>query len=161
KLLLEACLTLMQTDHLVAVQDMGAAGLTSSSLEMAGRGGAGMILDLDRVPLREEGMTPYEVLLSESQERVLLVVKAGHEPAVQEVFARWDLEACVIGRLTDDGVFRARWHGEEVCSIPVLACTEAAPVYRRPAEEPARLEERQRLDLADVHEPGDWTHALL
>ena len=161
KLLLEACLTLMQTDHLVAVQDMGAAGLTSSALEMAGRGGAGMILELDRVPLREEGMTPYEVLLSESQERMLLVVKAGHEAPVQEAFARWDLEACVIGRLTDDGIFRARWHGDEVCSIPVTACTEGAPVYRRPAEEPARLEELQRLDLAEVHEPGDFTHALL
>jgi len=161
KLLLEACLTLMQTDHLVAIQDMGAAGLTSSSLEMAGRGGLGMVLDLGAVPLREEGMTPYEILLSESQERMLLVVKAGHEAAVQEVFARWDLEAAVIGRLTDDGVFRARWHGEEVCALPVAALTGSAPVYRRPAEEPARLEEQQRFDPRDVREPADYTHALI
>jgi len=161
KLLLEACMALMQTDHLVAIQDMGAAGLTSSALEMAGRGGAGMVLELDRVPLREAGMTPYEILLSESQERMLLVARAGSEAAVQEIFARWDLEAAVIGRLTEDGVFRARWHGEEVCALPVAALTEAAPVYRRPAEEPARFEELQRLDLADVPEPADYAHALL
>src|SRR5207245_2301404 len=117
KLLLEACLELMQTDDIVAIQDMGAAGLTSSALEMAGRGGMGMVLELDRVPLREEGMTPYEILLSESQERMLLVAKAGREAAVQGVFARWDLEAAVVGRLTDDGVFRARWGGAAVVRI--------------------------------------------
>jgi phosphoribosylformylglycinamidine synthase II len=161
KLLLEACLVLMQGDDVVAIQDMGAAGLTSSSLEMAGRGGMGMVLDLDAVPLREEGMTPYDILLSESQERMLLVAKAGREAAVQEVFARWDLEAAVIGRLTDDGVFRAHWRGEEVCALPVAALTEAAPVYRRPAEEPARLEEMQRFDAAEVQEPADYTYALL
>jgi phosphoribosylformylglycinamidine synthase len=161
KLLLEACLALMQTDHLVAIQDMGAAGLTSSSLEMAGRGGLGMVLELDRVPLREEGMTPYEILLSESQERMLLVARAGHEAAVQELFARWDLEAAVVGHLTEDGIFRARWQGKEVCALPVAALTDAAPVYRRPAEEPARLEELQRLDVAAVREPADYTHALL
>jgi phosphoribosylformylglycinamidine synthase len=136
KLLLEACLTLMRTDHVVAIQDMGAAGLTSSSVEMAGRGGMGIVLELERVPLREEGMTPYEMLLSESQERMLLVAKAGREAAVQEIFARWDLEAVVIGHLTDDSLFHARWHGEEVCQIPVAALTDAAPVYRRPTEEP-------------------------
>jgi phosphoribosylformylglycinamidine synthase subunit PurL len=161
KLLLEACLELMRTDHVVAIQDMGAAGLTSSSLEMAGRGNAGMVLDLDSVPLRETGMTPYEILLSESQERMLLVVKAGHEQQVQELFARWDLEAAVIGRLTEDGVFRARWHGQEVCTLPVVSLTESAPVYRRPAEEPARLEEMQRFDPAEIAEPADLTHALL
>ena len=161
KLLLEACLELMQSDHLVAIQDMGAAGLTSSSVEMAGRGGLGIVLELDAVPLREEGMTPYEILLSESQERMVLVAKAGHEAAVQAVFARWDLEAAVIGRLTDDGTFRARWRGAEVCALPVSALTDAAPVYRRPAEEPARLEELQRFDPADVREPADWTAALL
>jgi phosphoribosylformylglycinamidine synthase II len=161
KLLLEACLELMQTDHLVAIQDMGAAGLTSSSVEMAGRGGLGIVLELDAVPLREEGMTPYEILLSESQERMVLVAKAGHEAAVQAVFARWDLEAAVIGRLTDDGTFRARWRGEEVCALPVSALTDAAPVYRRPAEEPGRLEELQRFDPADVREPADWPGTLL
>jgi phosphoribosylformylglycinamidine synthase len=161
KLLLEACLELMQTDHLVAIQDMGAAGLTSSSVEMAGRGGLGIVLELDAVPLREEGMTPYEILLSESQERMVLVAKAGHEAAIQEVFARWDLEAAVVGRLTDDGTFRARWRGAEVCALPVAALTDAAPVYRRPAEEPARLEELQRFDAAEVREPADYGHALL
>jgi phosphoribosylformylglycinamidine synthase len=161
KLLLEACLTLMRTDHVVAIQDMGAAGLTSSSVEMAGRGGMGIVLELDRVPLREEGMTPYEILLSESQERMLLVAKAGREAAVEEIFARWDLEAVVIGHLTDDGLFHARWHGEEVCQIPVAALTDAAPVYRRPTEEPARLEEQQQLDLKAVKEPADLTQTLL
>jgi len=161
KLLLEACLQLMQGDDIVAIQDMGAAGLTSSSVEMAGRGGMGIVLELDRVPLREEGMTAYEILLSESQERMLLVAQAGHEAAVAEVFARWDLEAAVVGRLTDDGVFRARWRGEEVCALPVAALTDAAPVYRRPAEEPARLEELQRLDPAEIPEPADHGQALV
>ena len=160
KLLLEACLELMAGDDIVAIQDMGAAGLTSSSLEMAGRGGMGMVLELDRVPLREEGMTPYDILLSESQERMLLVAQAGREAAVQAVFARWDLEAAVVGRLTDDGVFRARWRGAEVCALPVAALTSGAPVYRRPAEEPARLEELQRLDPAEIPEPADYGQAL-
>jgi phosphoribosylformylglycinamidine synthase len=161
KLLLEACLELMKTDHVVAIQDMGAAGLTSSSLEMAGRGGAGLALDLDAVPLREEGMTPYEILLSESQERMLLVARSGSEEAVKAIFARWDLQAEVIGRVTDDGVFRARWRGEEVCALPVAELTDAAPVYRRPAEEPARHEELQRLDLGAVPEPADYGAALV
>jgi phosphoribosylformylglycinamidine synthase len=106
-------------------------------------------------------MTPYEILLSESQERMVLVAKAGHEAAIQEVFARWDLEAAVVGRLTDDGTFRARWRGAEVCALPVAALTAAAPVYRRPAEEPARLEELQRFDAREVREPADYGHALL
>src|SRR4029077_19108197 len=107
-----------------------------------------------------EGMTPYEILLSESQERMLLIAKAGREEAVQAVFARWDLEAAVVGQLMEDGVFRARWRGEEVCALPVAALTDAAPVYRRPAEEPARLEELQRLDARDVPEPEDYPRAL-
>jgi phosphoribosylformylglycinamidine synthase len=160
RLLLEACLELMKTDHVVAIQDMGAAGLTSSSLEMAGRGGLGIALDIDKVPLREEGMTPYDCLLSESQERMLLVVQKGSEDAVRAIFDRWDLEAAVIGSLTDDGIFHGRWHGREVCTLPVKALTDAAPVYRRPAEEPARIEEMQRLDLAAVPEPADPTQTL-
>jgi phosphoribosylformylglycinamidine synthase len=162
KLLLEACLELMRTDHVVAIQDMGAAGLTSSAVEMASRGGAGIVLDLDAVPVREPDMTPYELLLSESQERMLLVARAGSEEAVAAVFRRWDLPAVVVGRVTDDGVFRARWRGREVCAIPAAALTEAAPVYRRPAEEPvARLEEAQRLELAAVREPADAGQVLL
>jgi len=160
KLLLEACLELMQNDHLVAIQDMGAAGLTSSSLEMAGRGGAGMLLELDAVPLREPNVTAYEMLLSESQERMLMVARAGSEEAVKAIFGKWDLEAVVIGRVTDDGRFRARWRGEEVCCIPVSAVTDDAPVYRRPAAEPPDQEERQRLDLAALPEPKDYNEAL-
>jgi phosphoribosylformylglycinamidine synthase len=161
KLLLEACLELMRTDHIVAIQDMGAAGLTSSSLEMAGRGGAGIVLDLDAVPMREEGMTPYEILLSESQERMLMVARAGSEDAVRAIFARWDLQAEVIGQVTDDGVFRARWQGREVCALPVSALTDAAPIHRRPAEEPLRLDEIQRLDPGTIPEPDDYTQTLL
>ena len=161
KLLLEACLELMRTDYVVAIQDMGAAGLTSSSVEMAGRGGAGIVLELDAVPLREEGMTPYEILLSESQERMLLVARAGTEEAVASIFRRWDLQAVVVGRVTDDGVFRARWRSTEVCALPVTALTENAPVYRRPAEEPARLEEAQRFDAGAIREPADYVDTLL
>ena len=161
KLLLEACLELMATEHLVAIQDMGAAGLTSSALEMAGRGEAGMLLELDRVPVREPGMTPYEILLSESQERMLLVVRQGSEAAVEAIFRRWDLEASVIGRVTDDGTFRACWRGREVCGLPVAALTQSAPVYRRPAEEPARLEQLQHFDPAEVREPADLSGALV
>ncbi|HEV7730920.1 MAG TPA: phosphoribosylformylglycinamidine synthase subunit PurL [Candidatus Binatia bacterium] len=160
KLLLEACLELMKTDYIVGIQDMGAAGLTSSSLEMAGRGGAGLLLDLDKVPRREEGMTPYEVLLSESQERMLLVARAGTEEQVAEIYRRWDLQAVVIGHVTDDGIYRARWEGKEVCALPVAALTDAAPVYRRPASEPAGLEELQRLDPASIPQPTDYTQTL-
>jgi phosphoribosylformylglycinamidine synthase len=161
KLLLEACLELMATDHVVAIQDMGAAGLTSSSVEMASRGGTGLVLDLDRVPLREAGMTPYEILLSESQERMLLVARQGSEEAVQAIFRRWDLEAVVIGRVTDDGVYRARWHGEDVVALPVELVGDNAPVYRRPAAEPADLGARQTLDLDRVPVPGDLQATLL
>jgi len=160
KLLLEACLELMRTEHVVAIQDMGAAGLTSSSVEMAGRGEVGVVIDLDQVPLREDGMTPYEILLSESQERMLLVATQGSEDAIVEIFRRWDLQAVAIGRLTDDGVWRCRWHGKEVCAIPAGALTDAAPVYRRPAEEPTRLNEVQQLDLRTVREPTDCTQTL-
>ncbi len=160
KLLLEACLELMKTDYIVGIQDMGAAGLTSSSLEMAGRAGLGLLLDLDKVPMREEGMTPYEILLSESQERMLLVARAGTEDKVAEIYRRWDLEAVVIGRVTDDGIYRARWHGTEVCALPVAALTDAAPVYRRPASEPSHLEELQRLDATSIPQPADYTQAL-
>jgi phosphoribosylformylglycinamidine synthase subunit PurL len=145
KLLLEACLELMAGDCLVGIQDMGAAGLTSSSVEMAGRGGAGLLLELDCVPLREEGMTPYEILLSESQERMLLVVKEGREAEVFAVFDKWDLTAARVGRVTDDGTWRCTWHGEEVAAIPVPVLTDAAPVYDRPQRRPADLDARQQL----------------
>lgn len=137
KLLLEACLELMQTDCIVGIQDMGAAGLTSSSVEMAGRAGNGLLLELDKIPTRETGMTPYELLLSESQERMLLVAKQGREADVQKIFEKWDLQAVVVGRVTDDAVWRCTWHGEEVCGLPVALLTDAAPKYDRPRERPS------------------------
>ena len=128
KLLLEACLELMEKDCIVGIQDMGAAGLTSSSSEMAGRGGCGIDIDLSCVPLREAGMTPYEILLSESQERMLLVAKKGKEKEVRRIFEKWDLDAVVIGRVTKDPQFRARFGGVEVARIPIGGLTKEARV---------------------------------
>ena len=161
KLLIEACLELMQRDLIVAIQDMGAAGLTSSSVEMAGRGGMGILLNLDKIPTREESIVPYELLLSESQERMLIVAKAGHEEDVKAIFARWDLQAEVVGQVSDDGLFRARWHGEEVVRIPVSALTDDAPVYERPIAPPANLAERQHLDITTLPLPSDYGQVLL
>jgi phosphoribosylformylglycinamidine synthase II len=155
KLLLEACLELMEKDFIVGIQDMGAAGLTSSSAEMAGRGGCGIELDLSAVPLRESGMTPYEILLSESQERMLLVARQGSEDEIRKIFEKWDLDAAVIGRVTEDQQFRALWHGEEVARIPIRALTKDAPVYQRPAARPAQQDQLQQLDLGKVKEPKD------
>ena len=160
KLLLEACLELMKGDCLVGIQDMGAAGLTSSAAEMAARGGTGVELDLSRVPLRERGMTPYEMLLSESQERMLLVAKKGKEEQVKRVFERWDLDAVVVGKVTRDRLFRAFFDGAEVVRIPVAALTSEAPVYTRPAERPQSQDDVQRLDLEKIEEPADLGAAL-
>ncbi|MBI3246925.1 MAG: phosphoribosylformylglycinamidine synthase subunit PurL [Deltaproteobacteria bacterium] len=161
KLLIEACLELMQRDLIVAIQDMGAAGLTSSSVEMAGRGGTGFTLNLNAIPTREDNISPYELLLSESQERMLIVAKAGCEDAVRTIFSRWDLQAEVVGAVTDDGQFRASWEGEEVVRIPVAALTDDAPMYERPAAAPADLAERQYLDLATIPLPTDYGQVLL
>ena len=155
KLLLEACLELMEKDYIVGIQDMGAAGLTSSSSEMAGRGGAGIEIDLTRVPLREKGMTPYEILLSESQERMLLVARQGTEDEIKKIFDKWDLDAAVIGRVTDDQQFRALWDGKEVMRIPIRALTKDAPAYQRPMARPVEHDRVQQLDLASVPEPKD------
>jgi phosphoribosylformylglycinamidine synthase len=154
KLLLEACLELMREDCIVGIQDMGAAGLTSSSVEMAGRGGAGMLLELERVPVREVGMTPYELLLSESQERMLMVIQEGKEDQVSRIFEKWDLQAAEIGRVTADGVWRCTWHGEEVCALPVSLLTDAAPCYDRPQKRPAALEELALFEAPDCPDPG-------
>src|SRR5687768_11786063 len=132
KLLLEACLELMQTDAIVAIQDMGAAGLTSSSFEMAARGGVGIELDLDRVPTREAGMTPYEIMLSESQERMLLVLRQGAEQTARSIFEEWGLDCITIGRVTETGAMVLRFEGREVARVPIAAVSEAAPVYQRP-----------------------------
>ena len=136
KLLIEACLEAGKTGAIVAIQDMGAAGLTSSSSEMPSHGGLGIELDLDKVPLREANLTPYEILLSESQERMLIVAERGREAELQAVFEKWDLHAVVIGRITDDQRWRARWHGQVVADIPIGALADDAPLYDRPAAPP-------------------------
>jgi phosphoribosylformylglycinamidine synthase len=132
KLLLEACLELMQEDAIVAIQDMGAAGLTSSSVEMADKGGVGIELDLDQVPTREPGMTAYEMMLSESQERMLMVLKPEAEPIAERVFRKWELDFAVIGRTTDSGKLVVRHGGAVQADIPLSALAHAAPVYERP-----------------------------
>jgi phosphoribosylformylglycinamidine synthase subunit PurL len=150
KLLLEACLEVMQTDALIGIQDMGAAGLTCSTTEMGSRGGAGVEIDVALVPQRETGMTPYEIMLSESQERMLLVVKRGREAEVEKIFDKWDLHAVHIGDVTADGMLRVKSHGKVVAEIPNRALTDEAPVYHRPLEQPAYLTDVQRLDLDAV-----------
>jgi phosphoribosylformylglycinamidine synthase len=135
KLLLEASLELIGSGHIVAIQDMGAAGLTSSSAEMAARGGVGVEIDLSKVPTRETGMTPYEVLLSESQERMLVVAKADRVPQVQAIAAKWELDATPIGRVTDDGMYRCTWGDEVVVEIPGRQLVEDCPVYYPDAKE--------------------------
>ena len=161
KLLLEACLELMELDAIVAIQDMGAAGLTSSSVEMAGRGGIGIVIDLDKVPLREINMTPYEILLSESQERMLIVARAGAEDVVRKVFAKWDLDAAVIGQVTDGGALRVMFRGAEVAHLPIALLTDEAPAYERPAAPPADFDAQQELQLDRIPLPGDYNQTLL
>jgi phosphoribosylformylglycinamidine synthase len=160
KCLIEACLEVMAGDAVVGIQDMGAAGLTCSSFEMASHAGTGIDLDLDRVPQREARMTPYELLLSESQERMLLVASAGREGEVMEVFRRWGLEAAIVGRVTPDGRMRVRWHGELVVDIPVDPVARLSPELSRPLREPADLLERQKLDPAAIAPEADWNEAL-
>ncbi|HVR39541.1 MAG TPA: phosphoribosylformylglycinamidine synthase subunit PurL [Thermoanaerobaculia bacterium] len=161
KLLLEACLEIMDSDVIVGIQDMGAAGLTSSSFEMAGRAGTGIRMNLDHVPVRESSMTPYEIMLSESQERMLIVAKRGREHEVVRTFEKWDLNAAVVGEVTDDGFVRLFWDDEEVAAIPVDPISTEAPVYERPLSRPAHLDglkpvlHRQRVD------DGDLTGTLL
>ncbi len=161
KLLLEACLELFQTDAVVGIQDMGAAGLTSSSVEMAGRGGNGLDLFLDQVPLREEGMTPYEILLSESQERMLLVAAEGKEDVVLRICRKWDLDVAVIGRVTSTGRWRAHWHGKLVADLPVDPLTEGAPKYERPMKPHPALPELNAFDATALPAPKELGHALL
>ncbi|MGB3721946.1 MAG: phosphoribosylformylglycinamidine synthase subunit PurL [Pacificimonas sp.] len=132
KLLIEACLELMATDAIVAIQDMGAAGLTSSSVEMADKGGVGLELDLDQVPCREDGMTPYEMMLSESQERMLMVLKPGREAEAQAIFEKWELDFAVFGKVTDTKHLVLTFGGETVCDIPLGPLGDSAPLYDRP-----------------------------
>lgn len=162
KLLLEACLELIldHADILVGIQDMGAAGLVSSSSEMASKAGSGLKLYLDDVPQRETNMTPYEMMLSESQERMLICVEQGHEDEVVELFKRYELDAVTIGEVTDDGMYRLYHHGEEVANLPVDALAEDAPVYENEKREPARIQEF--ANMADFKpEVNDATETLL
>ena len=144
KLLLEACLEIFQTDWVIGIQDMGAAGLTSSSFEMASRAGTGLALQLDQIPMREQGMTPFELMLSESQERMLLVAKPGHEPDIQRILHKWDLDAVIVGEVTDSGRFIGLWHGAKVIDLPIQPLADAAPKYDRPQARPAYLDQLDR-----------------
>ncbi|EHH1652688.1 phosphoribosylformylglycinamidine synthase subunit PurL [Enterococcus faecium] len=165
KLLLEACLELIlhHSDSLIGIQDMGAAGLVSSSAEMASKADSGLILTLDEVPQRETGMTPYEMMLSESQERMLICVKSGEEEKIQELFQKYDLDAVTIGKVTDDGQYRLYHQGEEVANLPVDALAEDAPVYHKEMKEPARIVEFQQLAPYQpvIEEPGQVLLDLL
>jgi phosphoribosylformylglycinamidine synthase II len=156
KLLIEACLELMASDAIVAIQDMGAAGLTSSSVEMASKGGVGLLLDMNAIPCREDGMTPYEMMLSESQERMLMVLKPGREAEAEAVFRKWELDFAVIGRVTDSGRMVLEWNGETAADIPLAPLADDAPCYDRPwvkTEPPA--------PLADLPECADVAADLL
>jgi phosphoribosylformylglycinamidine synthase subunit PurL len=158
KLLLEACLELMATDAIVAIQDMGAAGLTSSSFEMAAKGGLGLEMALDKVPMREQGMNPYELMLSESQERMLIVLKPGREEQARAIFEKWELDFAVIGHLTDSERMVLTWHGDVVGNIPIPPLVTEAPVYERPwtlTDLPATL------DPSKVPAPKDWNASLI
>jgi len=146
KLLLEACLELLATDAVAGIQDMGAAGLTCSTCETASRGGSGVEIDLAKVPKREPGMTPYEILLSESQERMLIIAKRGKENIVREIFAKWDVPCAEIGRVTDDGMMRVRSNGSVAAEIPAKPLAEEAPLYSRDAKPPSAA--------AGINDPG-------
>ena len=156
KLLIEACLELMATDTIVAIQDMGAAGLTCSSFEMCSKGGTGIELNLDTVPIREEGMTPYEIMLSESQERMLMVLKPGKEDIARAIFEKWELDFAIVGRLTDTGRMVLKKGGESVADMPIDPLAEASPEYDRPWVPT----EKPQVFASDGVEHGDWTDAL-
>ncbi|NNE71675.1 MAG: phosphoribosylformylglycinamidine synthase subunit PurL [Rhodothermales bacterium] len=168
KLLLEATLEVIRADLLVGIQDMGAAGITCSSCEMSAKGESGMVIHADRVPMREEGMTPYEVLLSESQERMLLVVKPGCEPEVEAIFEKWDLHAVNIGEVTDTGHVEIIWHGERVANVPAehLVLGGGAPVYYRETSRPEYLDRTSaftsdQVDDLDATQVGSVLEKLL
>jgi len=155
KLLLEACLELFKTDHIVGIQDMGAAGLTSSAFEMAGKTGAGMIMHLDKVPAREEGMTPYDFMLSESQERMLICAKKGREQEIIDIFEKWELDVAVIGEVTDTERMELFWHGEQVCDMPIAPVSEEAPILDRPTSRPTYLDEINAKNVEDFAKVED------
>ena len=156
KLLIEACLELMASDAIIAIQDMGAAGLTSSSVEMASKGGVGIELDMNTVPCRETGMTPYEMMLSESQERMLMVLKPGREAFAEAIFQKWELDFAVIGHVTDTGHMVLRFNGEIVCDIPLAPLADDAPLYDRPAASRAEYQAWAKVKpLGEIAESND------
>ncbi|MBK1669356.1 phosphoribosylformylglycinamidine synthase II [Rhodovibrio sodomensis] len=160
KLLIEACLELMATDAVVGIQDMGAAGLTSSSFEMASKGGSGVALNLDHVPVREDGMSAYEIMLSESQERMLMVLKPGREAEAKAIFDKWDLDFAIVGELTDSGRMVIQKGGEQVCDLPIDPLAEAAPEYDRPWEStPAQPD--LTADQVPAHDPAQALQTLI
>ncbi|MDC0160756.1 phosphoribosylformylglycinamidine synthase subunit PurL [Gemmatimonadales bacterium] len=162
KLLLEASLELIASGAISAIQDMGAAGITSSASEMAGRGGSGIELEMTDVPVREDGMTPYEILLSESQERMLVVAHVGREDEVREILEKWELEAAVIGQVTDDGKFRILENGNVVGDIPALPLTDGCPTYEREGIESDEIVALREMDLSEHLIPeGDLTKSFL
>ena len=158
KLLIEACLELMATDAIIAIQDMGAAGLTSSSIEMADKGGVGIALDLDKVPQRETNMTPYEMMLSESQERMLMVIQPGKEQLAFDIFEKWELDVAQIGKTTDTGRLVLKHQGKKVCDIPIAPLADDAPNLDRPY---VKIEPRPIIDAKDVFETQDYNDALV
>jgi phosphoribosylformylglycinamidine synthase len=160
KQLLEALLELFKTDYVVGIQDMGAAGLTSSSFEMAGRAGTGVELNLEKVPRREEGMTPYEVMLSESQERMLLVCHKGVEEKVKAIFDKWGLSAEVVGQVTGDGMVRIMANGQIAAQLPAEPLAQKAPMYSRFADPPEDLAARHSLDIESLQQPEDYAKTL-
>ncbi|OGC23659.1 phosphoribosylformylglycinamidine synthase II [candidate division WOR-1 bacterium RIFOXYB2_FULL_42_35] len=160
KCLIEATLEMLATGHVLGIKDMGAAGLTCSSAEMADAGGVGMEINLDDVPLREQGMEAYEIMMSESQERMLVCVKAGHEKEIEDIFAKWDLHGVVIGYVTDDKNLRVKYQGKVVADIKTEALAKG-PVYDMPAEKPAYLDEVNKLDLATIPLPTNYNEVLL
>jgi len=161
KLLLEACLEAMETGAVLGIQDMGAAGLACACSEMPARAGTGMEVELSRVPQRESAMTPYEIMLSESQERMLLVAARGREDEVRKVFAKWELDAVEIGRVTGDGMLRATMHGTLVADVPVAALADEAPVYEKPTVRPAWQDGLEAFDPLSLPTPADPGETLL
>lgn len=161
KLLLEACMELFETDAVVGIQDMGAAGLMSSSCEMAARGDVGIEIDVRKVPAREVGMAAWEYLLSESQERMLVCVQAGREAEVEAIFAKWGLLSAVIGQVTDDGMIRVLDGDQVVANVPAHALADEAPIYFPEAKEPAYLAELRAFDFSSLPEPEDYNEVLL
>ena len=161
KLLIEATLEALKTGHVVGIQDMGAAGITCSTCETSAKAGTGMEIDVRKVPLRETGMSAYEIMLSESQERMLAIVKKGHEDDVAAIFKKWGLNAVVIGTVTDDGIVHVYDGDELVAEVPAKSLADEAPMYYLDAEEPAYLAALQNYDLSSIPEPKDYNEALL